>query len=118
LGIPFLHSQRCMSTLLQCAEQHGQFAKAKAPSVETTPFCSMAHLLIIELPGGKDYDLVQAALDRGERFTFPSANLGHYREQDAVWTRLVQAQHLLEVHAKEPIDAVLCLLDIRLVEAA
>ncbi len=93
----------------------------------------MAHLLIIELPGGNDYDLVQAALDRGDRFSFLSANLGHYMEQDAVWTRLVQAQHLLElpdfafeavtqavlqVHAKDPIDAVLCLLDIRLVEAA
>ena len=93
----------------------------------------MAHLLIIELPGGNDCDLVQAALDRGDRFSFLSANLGHYMEQDAVWTRLVQAQHLLElpdfafeavtqavlqVHAKDPIDAVLCLLDIRLVEAA
>jgi len=93
----------------------------------------MAHLLIIELPGGNDFDLVQAALDRGDRFTFLSSNLDHYRRQDSAWTRLEQAQHLLEVpdfafdpvtqavlkvHAQNPIDAVLCLLDIRLVEAA
>ncbi len=93
----------------------------------------MAHLLIIELPGGNDFDLVDAALERGDRFTFLSANLGHYRRQAAVWQRLEQAQHLLEipdfgfdpvtqailkVHAQTPIDAVLCLLDIRLIEAA
>ncbi len=93
----------------------------------------MAHLLIIELPGGNDFDLVQAALERGDCFTFLTADLGHYMRQDVVWTRLVQAQHLLEipdfafdpvtqavlkVHAQTPIDAVLCLLDIRLVEAA
>jgi biotin carboxylase len=93
----------------------------------------MAHLLILELPGGNDFDLVQAALNRGDRFSFLTSNLSHYMKQDAVWTHLVQAQHLLEipdfafdavthavlhVHAQIPIDAVLCLLDIRLVEAA
>lgn len=93
----------------------------------------MAHLLIIELPGGNDFDLLDAALERGDRFTFLSANLGHYRRQAALWQRLEQAQQLLEipdfgfdpvtqavlkVHAQSPIDAVLCLLDIRLIEAA
>ncbi len=57
----------------------------------------MAHLLIIELPGGNDFDLVQAALDRGDRFTFLTSDLTHYMNQGAAWTRLVQAQHLLEI---------------------
>ena len=93
----------------------------------------MAHLLIIELPGGNDFDLVQASVDRGDRFTFLTSDLQHYKKQDAAWALLEQAQHLLEipdfafdpvtqavlrVHAQIPIDAVLCLLDIRLVEAA
>jgi biotin carboxylase len=93
----------------------------------------MAHLLIIELPGGNDFDLVQAALDRGDHFTFLTSDLNLYKKQDAAWALLQQAQHLLElpdfafdpvtqavlkVHAHRPIDAVLCLLDIRLVEAA
>jgi biotin carboxylase len=93
----------------------------------------MAHLLIIELPGGNDFDLVQAAVDRGDRFTFLTSDLQHYKKQDAAWALLEQAQRLLEVpdfafepvtqavlkvHAHLPINAVLCLLDIRLVEAA
>lgn len=93
----------------------------------------MAHLLIVELPGGNDFDIVQAALDRGDGFTFLTANVGHYMAQPAAWSCLQQAVHVLEirdfgfepvtqavleVHARKPIDAVLCLLDIRLVEAA
>jgi biotin carboxylase len=93
----------------------------------------MAHLLIIELPGGNDADLIQSALDRGDRFTFLTANLGHYRKQGAVWDLLTQAwcllevpdfafepvtQAVLEVHAQAPINTVMCLLDIRLIESA
>jgi biotin carboxylase len=93
----------------------------------------MAHLLIIELPGGNDVDLLEAACARGDRFTFLSADLEHYRRQPAVWAALGNAQRLLDVpgfvaaevarlvadvHAGQPIDAVLCLIDIRLVEAA
>ena len=93
----------------------------------------MAHLLIIELPGGNDTDLVAAALAGGHRFTFLSARLDHYRSQPAVWAALGAAQACVEVpgfepaavdrqvlalHARQRIDAVLCLIDIRLVEAA
>lgn len=93
----------------------------------------MAHLLIIELPGGNDVDILQAALDRGDEFTFLSAQLGHYRRQPAVATVLDLASELIEVssfedielercaravHARHPIDAVLCLVDIRLRETA
>jgi len=40
---------------------------------------TMAHLLIIELPGGNDTDIIQSALDRGDKFTFLSSQLDHYR---------------------------------------
>lgn len=93
----------------------------------------MAHLLIIELPGGNDTDLIEAALAGGHCFTFLSAQLDHYRRQPAVWTALQAAQDCIEVpgfaeaaverqvlaaHARRPFDAVLCLIDIRLIEAA
>ena len=93
----------------------------------------MAHLLIIELPGGNDTDIVQAAIARGDDFTFLSAQLDHYRRQPAVQSLLDHAfaqievpgfdyseveRAVLELHARFPLDAVLCLLDIRLIEAA
>jgi hypothetical protein len=34
----------------------------------------MAHLLIIELPGGDDTDIVQAAIGRGDSCTFVVTN--------------------------------------------
>ena len=93
----------------------------------------MAHLLIIELPGGNDVDLIEAALARGDSVTFLSAQLDHYRRQPAVWALLGAARGLIEVpgfgeaevaqqvlaaDARCRIEAVLCLIDIRLIEAA
>jgi biotin carboxylase len=93
----------------------------------------MAHLLIIELPGGNDADLLQAAIDRADMFTFLTADLQLYKKQPAVATLLEKATACIEVngfalkeiteqvlnhHQQAPIDAVLCLLDIRLIEAA
>jgi biotin carboxylase len=93
----------------------------------------MAHLLIVELPGGDDTDIVQAALDRGDEFTFLTARLGHYRQQPQVSTMLAFAREQIEVtpfdyaeverrvlavHALFPIDAVLCLIDSHVPTAA
>jgi len=93
----------------------------------------MAHLLIIELPGGNDTDIIQAAIDRGDSFTFLTADLALYQQQPAVHTLLQYAHTCLEVpgfnmqeveaqvlaaHQVMPFEAVLCLLDIRLIEAA
>jgi len=93
----------------------------------------MAHLLIIELPGGNDTDIVQAALDGGDTVTFLTANLSSYQVQSEVWAVLGKAARHVELpadkwanvvplalqwHQAHRIDAVLCLLDIRLVEAA
>ncbi len=93
----------------------------------------MAHLLIIELPGGNDTDLLAAAQAGGHSVTFLSAQLDHYRRQPEVWAALGAAQACVEVpgfaqadveervlaiHAQRPINAVLCLIDIRLIETA
>jgi biotin carboxylase len=93
----------------------------------------MAHLLIIELPGGNDSDILQAAIERGDSFTFLTADLAMYQSQAAVHQLLTHAHACIEVadfdmHVVEPqvlaahkiksFDAVICLLDIRLIEAA
>ena len=44
----------------------------------------MAHLLIIELPGGNDTDILQAAHVRGDSFTFLTADLALYQQQAEV----------------------------------
>ena len=93
----------------------------------------MPHLLIIDLPGGNDFDILDAALRGGHEFTFLTSDLAHYRRQSEIAARLDQALACMEIplsdygatettvldwHRRHPVDGVLCLVDIRLVEAA
>lgn len=92
----------------------------------------MSHLLIVDLPGGNDSDILLAAIEGGHRFTFATADPAHYREQPAIAALLERAEavlamptdgaqwtsRLLGVHEADPFDAVLCLQDLRLVESA
>ena len=92
----------------------------------------MSHLLIVELPGGNDGDILAAALMLGHRYTFATADPGHYRAQRDLGPMLHAATRILalppdgaswdavlgQVHQTDPFDAVLCLQDLRLVEAA
>ena len=93
----------------------------------------MSHLLIIDLPGGNDVDLLVCAIQRGDRFTFLTSDLSLYRRDARVWSWIEQASHLLECknfdsqildpmvieqHRQDPFDALLCLIDIRLIEAS
>jgi biotin carboxylase len=93
----------------------------------------MAHLLIIELPGGNDTDILQTAIDRGDSFTFLTADLALYQQQPAVNALLLHAHacinvpsfdmqaiesQVLAAHTTKRFEAVLCLLDIRLIETA
>jgi len=93
----------------------------------------MAHLLIIELPGGNDTDIIQAAIARGDSFTFLTADLALYQQQASIHELLMFAHACINVpgfdmqavesqvllaHKSKPFDAVLCLIDIRLIEAA
>lgn len=90
------------------------------------------HLLVIDLPGGNDGDVLSAALALGHRYTLASADPAHYRRQPELAPLLAQAQAILAMPADgarwdvilagaasaDRFDAVLCLQDLRLVEAA
>jgi biotin carboxylase len=94
----------------------------------------MAHLLLIEVPGGNDFTILEDAVDLGHQVTFFTADLAHYRKQgQETQVRLALAREIVEihpfdyaeferraclVHASHPFDAVLCLIDIRMIEAS
>lgn len=94
----------------------------------------MAHLLLLEVPGGNDFALLEDAVAAGHDVTFVTADLAHYRSQgEATLAALAQAREVIEVapftypqleqaalalHARRAVDAILCLIDIRLVEAS
>ncbi len=93
----------------------------------------MSHLLVIDLPGGNDTDVLQAALDRGDSFVFLTSDLNLYLSQPRIKAFLDQAHELIEVkgfewdevlkavlasNQKRALDAVLCLIEIRLLEAS
>ena len=93
----------------------------------------MAHLLVVELPGGNDVDILMAAEARGDVFSFLTADLAHYQLQPEVWAWVSKARHFLDgqdfdptylhplvqtLHERDPIEALLCLQDVRLVESS
>ena len=93
----------------------------------------MAHILLIELPGGDDTDIIDATLSLGHEFTFLTGDLNHYKDRPDVATRLALARGIVEVRpfdfasieqrvlaldAVAHIDAVLCLVDTRMIEAS
>lgn len=93
----------------------------------------MSHLLLLELPGGNDTDILLAAERRGDRVTFLTSDLAAYRNQREVQHALDRCARQIEVegfdlnaviaavdrlHEEDPVDAVLCLIDIRIVDAA
>jgi biotin carboxylase len=93
----------------------------------------MSHLLVLDLPGGNDSDILQAAVKRGDSFVFATSDLALYRQQPTVSAYLDLAVELIEIqdfaypaleqavlasHQTKPIDALLCLIEIRLIEAS
>ena len=93
----------------------------------------MSHLLVIDLPGGNDTDILQAALNRGDTYVFVTSDIELYVSQACVRPYLEQALELIEIkdfdyralelavlesHQRKPIDALLCLIEIRLLESA
>jgi len=89
----------------------------------------MSHLLIIDLPGGNDTDILEAALAGGHRFTFLTADPAHYLAQPDIAALLARAvaviaspdcaaASLAAAHEADRFDAVLCCQDLRIVEAA
>jgi ATP-grasp domain/L-amino acid ligase C-terminal domain 2 len=93
----------------------------------------VAHLLIMELPGGNDTDLLEAATRQGHTFVFLTQNRSVYEADAEVYSWVSRATEILEfpsfelleisdkvskIHEQSPFDALLCLIDIRLIEAA
>ena len=93
----------------------------------------MAHLLLIETPGGNDFDLFETALSQGHEVSFFTADISYYQNNgwyDRYLTlakRIVEIkpfdyqqleQQALEIHEQDAFDALLCLIDIRIIEAA
>ena len=94
----------------------------------------MAHLLVLELPGGDDTDIIEAGYYLGHDVTFLSGDLSYYQNNPEVMQKLqifcsemievkpfdypqVERQ-VLQLHSRKPVDAVLCLVDIRMIEAS
>lgn len=88
----------------------------------------MSHLLVIDLPGGNDGDVLVAAKRLGHRVTLAGADPDHYRAQPGLAPLLAGLEGIIALPrdgadwpdrlSGQGFDAVLCLQDLRLVEAA
>lgn len=94
----------------------------------------MPHLLVIDVPGGNDFSLISEAADAGHQITFLTSDIAFYQQQGALTQQALQrisrvinipgmdeAQTLEQVralHQTQPIEAVLCLVDIRIILAS
>ena len=94
----------------------------------------MAHILLLDVPGGNDFTVLEDAVNSGHEVTFHTNDLKHYQAQgDSSLEYLKLAREVLEtkpddydafelkimeLHSKKPLDAVICLIDIRIIEAS
>lgn len=93
----------------------------------------MAHLLMLEVPSENDFDLFETALAKGHRITFFTSNKLRYQQNETLVKFLCFAERLveinlfdyralenkaIEIHRADPFDALLCLIDTRIPEAA
>ncbi len=93
----------------------------------------MAHLLLLEVPGCNDFDFFETALAQGHQISFFTADSEHYLKNGALKQFLGQAKRIveikpfdydrfenraLEIHREDTFDALLCLIDFRVAEAA
>lgn len=94
----------------------------------------MAHILLLEVPGGNDFTILEEAVRRGHQVSFFTGDLTHYQQrQDMSQSSLNLAQEIvvvqpfdyvafeqkaLALHRQQPFDAILCLIDTRIIEAS
>ncbi len=89
----------------------------------------MAHLLLLEVPGANDFNILDEAIRSGHEVTFFTADLACYRAHPKLGlARKIVAvspfdypsfeRAALERHETHPFDAILCLIDIRMIEAS
>ena len=87
-------------------------------------------VVVIELPGGNDTDLLKALIDRGDDFIFVTADAKHYEAQPEVWEFVSKAKQVViseefdlekiiaAISQHKSLDGLMCLVDIRIIEAA
>ena len=94
----------------------------------------MAHILLIDVPGGNDFSVLEDALVAGHRVSFATSDRDHYTLQGGETERYLGLFHdiietkpftyeafekkILASHANDPFDSVICLIDIRQIEAS
>jgi biotin carboxylase len=94
----------------------------------------MAHLLLIDVPGGNDFTVMEDAVAAGHEVTFVTSDLSHYERQGELTANLLALacavievkpfdydrfeEAILKQHAVKALDAVICLIDIRQIEAS
>ncbi len=93
----------------------------------------MAHFLLIEVPGGNDFDILEAAVSLGHDITFFTTDILLYKKNGTFDKYLILVKRIieikpfdydevekkaLEIHHQNPFDAILCLIDIRIIETA
>jgi len=94
----------------------------------------MAHILLLEVPGGNDFQILEEAAHLGHDVTFFTANLElTLANQTLSESKLSLAREVislnpftyeefertaLAIHQENPFDAILCLIDIRMMEAS
>ena len=94
----------------------------------------MTHILLFDVPGGNDFTVMDDAIELGHEVTFCTNDRDHYRRQGAATeaalsrcreiletpahASAVLEQQLIERHTQQPFSALLCLIDIRIIEAS
>lgn len=90
----------------------------------------MKTVVVIELPGGNDTDLLNAFIQRNDAFIFVTADIDHYKSQPEVWRVVSQAEEIIvsknfdvdyittQLKSRDSIHGIFCLVDIRIIEAA
>ena len=94
----------------------------------------MAHILLLEVPGGNDFTVLEDAAAMGHKVTFFTADAGFYQRQGgAVTNAMALSRDVVEVrpysyaalehrarevHRQRPFDAIVCILDIRMIDAS
>jgi len=94
----------------------------------------MAHILLFEVPGGNDFTVLEDALADGHVVTFLTGDVARYTAMgEPVRATLSRFRQIIEIspydyaalerlvraaHARTPFDALICILDIRIIDAS
>ena len=94
----------------------------------------MAHILLLEVPGGNDFTVLEDAVGMGHQVTFFTGDAEFYQRQGSpVTSALALSREIVEIrpfsyaelerraldiHQQLAFDAIICILDIRMIDAS